>query len=219
VVLVVFVPEGKDRPGGHTPHARGCPRGRGSRDALRRLVWIGLAIALAGCGETTIDGGELEGEIKEDAEAQGLVLDEVDCPSPEAEDGKRFECTVTVKGEERKLEVVQRNDDGNVGYDLAPLLESSAGNDAGGDEASVSFVIEAVNRDATALCDYATDQYRAELAAERSCAKAAIAEYDDPLKDYEVSVDGDAATVAGGARTVTLERQADGSWLIVDVAG
>ena len=182
---------------------------------VHRVVWIGLVIALAGCGETTIDGGDLEAEIKKDAEAEGLVLDEADCPSPEVKEGERFECTVTVKGEERRLEVVQRNDDGNVGYDLTPLLESSAGNDAGGDEASVSFVIEAVNRDATALCDYATDEYRAELAAERSCAKAAIAEYDDPMKEYEVSVDGDTATVVAGERTVTLERQADGSWLIV----
>jgi hypothetical protein len=192
---------------------------RGILPLMKRVLWIGIALAIAGCGATTIDGGELEAEINEDAEAQGLVLDEVDCPSPEAEDGGKFDCKVTVKGEERKLEVVQRTDDGNVGYDLTPLLESSAGNDAGGDEASVSFVIEAVNRDATALCDYAADEYRAELAADRSCAKEAIEEYDDPIRDYDVSVDGDTATVAGGGRTVTLERQTDGSWLIVDVAG
>jgi hypothetical protein len=186
---------------------------------MKRVLWIGVALAIGGCGATTIDGGELETEIKEDAEAQGLVVDEVDCPSPEAEDGGRFECTVTVKGEERKLEVVQRTDDGNVGYDLAPLLESRAGNDAGGDEASVSFVIDAVNKDATALCDYTTDEYRAELATDKSCAKEAIAQYDDPIRDYEVSVDGDTATVTGDGRTVTLARQTDGSWLIVDVAG
>ena len=61
----------------------------------------------------------------------------MDCPSPEAEEGDTFECTVTVKGEDKPLEVVQRNDDGNVTYDLGPLISGTAGNDAGGDEASV----------------------------------------------------------------------------------
>ena len=42
-------------------------------------------------------------------------------------------------------------------------------------------------------------------------------EYDSPLEDYEVSVDGDAAAASDGDRTVTLERQKDGSWLITDV--
>ena len=184
---------------------------------MKRLVSIALAALLAGCGATTIDGGELEGEITEDAEAQGLVLDEVDCPSPEAEDGDRFDCTVTVKGEERALEVVQRNDDGNVGYDLTPLLESSSGSDAGGDEAAVRFVIDAVSRDVTALCDYATDAYRRELGGDR-CAKKVVAAY-EPLGDYAVVVEGDTATASAGERAVTLERQRDGSWLIVDVAG
>ena len=91
-------------------------------------------------------------------------MDGVDCPSPEAETGDTFECTVTVKGEDKPLEVVQQNDDGNVTYNLGPLLEGTAGNDAGGDEASVSFVIDAVNKDVTALCDYATAEYRKELA-------------------------------------------------------
>jgi len=188
----------------------------------KRLAWIGVAVAIAGCGETTIDGDGLEAEIEKDAAAEGLVLDAVDCPSPEAEEGATFECTVTVKGEERKLEVVQRNDEGNVGYDLAPLLESRAGSDAGGDEASVSFVIEAVNKDVTALCDYATDRFRAELVEQgggRSCADAVVAVDEGPIEDYEVSVEGDTATVAGGGRTVTVERQRDGSWLIADVAG
>jgi hypothetical protein len=186
---------------------------------MKRLACIAIAAALAGCGETTIDGGALEDEIREDAEREGLVVDEVDCPSPEAKEGERFECTVTVKGEERRLEIVQRTDEGNVGYDLAPLLESSAGNDAGGDEASVSFVVEAVNEDVSALCDYATREYRRELAAGRSCVDAASTAWDEPLGGYEVSVSGDTATATGGGRAVTLERQPDGSWLIADVTG
>ena len=176
-----------------------------------------LVLVIAGCGGTTIDGGELENEIKEDTEREGLVIDGVDCPSPDAETGDTFECTVTVKGEDKQLEVEQRNDDGNVTYDLGPLLEGTAGSDAGGDEASVRFVIDAVNKDVTALCDYATPEYRKEIAENENCAKAVLNEYDEPLGDYEVSLDGDRAAASDGERTVTLERQRNGSWLITDV--
>jgi hypothetical protein len=184
---------------------------------MRRLALLAVVVVVAGCGGTTIDGGELEDEIKEDAEGGGLVIDGADCPSPDAEAGDTFECTVTVKGEDKPLEVEQQNDDGNVTYDLSPLLEGTAGNDAGGDEASVSFVIEAVNGDVTALCDYATPKFRKELSQDENCAKAVLAEYDRPLEDYEVSVSGDEAAASDGERTITLARQQDGSWLITDV--
>ena len=184
---------------------------------MKHLVWIALALAVTACGETTIDTGRLESDITEDAEREGLVLDDVECPSREVEEGDRFECTVTVKGEERKLEVVQRADEA-VAYDLTPLLEFTAGSDAGGDEASVRFVIDAVNRDVTALCDYATNAYRRKLGGD-SCAKKVIKAYDKPMRDYEVTTDGDRATASGGGRTVNLERQRDGSWLIVGVSG
>jgi hypothetical protein len=182
------------------------------------IVCTGLAVAFTGCGETTIDSGKLEADIEEEAAEEGLVLDEVDCPSPEVEEGEKFDCTVTIKGEERELEVTQRTDDGSVGYDLTPLLGSSAGGDAGGDEASVRFVIDAVNRDPTALCDYATNAYRRELGGAR-CARRAVENYRGPLRDYEISVDGDTATVTARDHTVTLERQPDGSWLITRFTG
>lgn len=190
------------------------------------LLFLGLVagLVLAACGDTTIDSGKLEAEIKEDAGREGLVLDAASCPSRDAKEGDRFTCTVTVKGEKRELEVVQRNDDGNVEYDLTPLLEFSSGNDAGGDEAAVSFVIDAVNKDVTALCDYATGEYSAQIAEQsgkQSCARAIASEDDDPIEDYRVAVEGDTATVVGtdsnGERTVTLERQRDGSWLIARV--
>jgi Domain of unknown function (DUF4333) len=181
------------------------------------LVALVATLALAGCGGSTIDGGQLEDEIRDDAEAEGLIVDAVDCPSPDVEAGNTFECTVTVKGEDKALEVEQENDDGNVTYNLGPLLSGTAGNDEGGDEASVSFVIDAVNKDVTALCDYATPEYRKELAKDENCAKAVLDEYDQPLTDYEVSVDGDTAAASDGKRTVALKRQQDGSWLITDV--
>ena len=186
---------------------------------MRRLALIAVAVAIAGCGETTIDGDALEGEIANDAEQEGLIVDAVDCPSPEAEEGATFECTVTVKGEDKPLEVVQRNDDGNVEYDLGALLEGTAGNDAGGDEASIRFVMDAIGDDITALCDYATKAYRAELAKGQTCAKAVLDAYPDPFPapNYEVSVDGDTAAASDESHTATLERQKNGSWLITDV--
>jgi Domain of unknown function (DUF4333) len=184
---------------------------------MRRLALLAAVVVAAGCGGATIDGGELEDEITDDAEAEGLIVDGVECPSPDAEAGDTFECTVTVKGEDKPLEVAQRNDDGNVTYNLGPLISGTAGNDAGGDEASVSSVIDAVNGDVTALCDYATPQYRKELSKDENCAKAVLDAYDRPLGDYEVSIDGNTAAASDGKRTVTLKRQQDGSWLITDV--
>ena len=182
------------------------------------LVVAGAALVLAGCGGTTIDGDELADDIVEDAEREGLVLDEVDCPSPDAEEGATFSCTVTVKGERRALEIEQRNDDANVEYDLGPLLTSSSGKDAGGDEASVRSTVDAVRGDVTALCDYATRAYRKALTKGESCAKTVLAQFDDFLgDDYEVSISGDDATASDQERTVVLERQRDGSWLITDV--
>ena len=185
---------------------------------MKRLVCVGVAVVVAGCGGSTIDGGQLEEEVREDAESAGLVLDAVECPSPDVDEGDTFSCTVTVKGEERPLEIRQRNDEGNVEYDLGPLLTSSAGSDAGGDEASVRSTVDAVRGDITAVCDFATPRFRRELAKAENCAKAVLAEYDKLIGgDYQVSIDEDAAAASDGTRTVALERRPDGSWLITDV--
>jgi hypothetical protein len=184
---------------------------------MKRLASIALVATLAACGETTIDGGALEGEITRDAEERGLVLDGVDCPSPDAEEGATFTCVVTVKGEDNDLEVVQSDEDGNVTYDFTGLVEGPAVNDTAADEASVKSVIEAVNSDVTAICDYATPEFRNEIAGGGNCAKVVLSKYDEPLEDYAISVDGDHAAVSAGDRTVTLERQKNGSWLITDL--
>ena len=184
---------------------------------MRRLALIAAVVVAAGCGGTTIDGGELEDEIKDDAEAEGLIVDGVECPSPDAEAGDTFECTVTVKGEDKPLEVTQQNDDGNVTYNLGAADFGDRRERRGRRRGLRQFVIDAVNKDVTALCDYATPEYRKELAKDENCAKAVLDEYDQPLADYEVSVDGDTAAASDGKRTVTLKRQQDGSWLITDV--
>ena len=184
---------------------------------MKRLAPIAVAATLISCGGG-IDGDDLEDEITRDAAGSGLVLDAVDCPSPDTQAGDTFTCSVTVKGQEAELEVVQRDDEGNVTYDLAPLVEGPAVNDTAADEASVRSTVDAVNKDVTALCDYATPEFRKELATEGNCAKAVLSEYESPLlADYDVSIDGDHAAASSGNRTVTLERQKNGSWLITDV--
>lgn len=187
---------------------------------MERLAPIAAAVALvlAGCGGSEIDGDALESEITADADERGIVLDEVDCPSPDAEGGDTFTCTVTVKGQPTDFDVVQTDDDGNVSYDFAALTEGPAVTDTAADEASVESVIDTVNKDVTALCDYATPAFREELAREESCTEAVLAEYDSPLlEDPGVSIDGDHAAASAGNRTVTFARQKDGSWLITDV--
>jgi hypothetical protein len=184
---------------------------------MKRLASIAVAATFVACGGTTIDGGALEDEIKTDAEDRGLVLDAVDCPSPDSEEGATFTCTVTVKGQENELEVVQADEEGNVTYDFSGLVEGPAVNDTAADEASVESVIEAVNSDVTAICDYATPAFRDAIARGENCAKVVLSEYDEPLDDYAISIDGDHAAVSAGNRTVNLNRQKNGSWLITGI--
>ena len=185
---------------------------------MKRLAAIAVAATFVACGGGEIDGEDLEGEITRDAAGKGIVLDAVDCPSPETEEGGTFTCTVTVKGQETELEITQRDDDANVTYDFTGLVEGPAVNDTAADETSVRFVIEAVNSDVTAICDYATAEYRRELGRGQNCAEAVLAKYDEPLKDYAISIDGDLAAVSADDRTVDLERQKNGSWLITGIS-
>ena len=185
---------------------------------MKRLAAIAVAVTFAACGGGEIDGDDLEDEITRDAAGNGLVLDAVECPSPDTEEGEKFTCNVTVKGQPTELEITQRDDDGNVTYDFTSVVEGPAVSDTAADEASVRSVIEAVNSDVTAICDYATADYRRELAGGQSCAEVVLAKYDDPLRDYAISIDGDLAAVAADERTVDLERQKNGSWLITDIS-
>lgn len=194
---------------------------------MRPIAYVGLTtaavLALAGCSDV-IDADKLEDEIKKDAEAAGLVVDEVDCPEADAKADETFVCTVTVKGEEKELEILQKDDEGNVTYNLTALVDGTSGADAGGDEASIGSVIDAVNADVTALCDYSTEAYKqtiVEQTGQPSCEEAVAGEDNDPIQDYEVAVDGDTATVTGtdskGEATVSLERAEDGTWEISGV--
>ena len=185
---------------------------------MKRLALIAAGLVLAGCGGQ-IDGDALESEIATDADERGIVLDGVDCPSPDKQEGSTFECTVTVKGQPTPLEVIQVTDDGRVSYpDLDDIAEGPAVSDVAADKQSIDSEVKAVNNDVTALCDYATRDFRKELAGDESCAEAVLAKYDGPLlDDYELAVDGDNAAATDDTQTLTFERQKNGSWLITDL--
>jgi hypothetical protein len=187
---------------------------------MKWLAPIALAVTLVACGGQ-IDSDKLEADIRRDAAnlEEPLVLDDVDCPSEDLEEGDAFTCTLTIKGQDTELEVVQIDDDGTLNYDDLPTLaEGPAGTDIAADEASVGSVLDAVNKDVTALCDYATPDFRKEIASQENCAKAVLANYESPLlENYEIFVDGDDAGASADGRTVTLARQKNGSWLITGV--
>ena len=96
-----------------------------------RLLAVALAavlsLVLAACGNT-LDLSDVEDTITKDAEAAGLTVEEVDCPDDiEAKEGDTFDCTVKADGEELPLTLTQKDDDGNLEYDITTLGTSAEG--------------------------------------------------------------------------------------------
>ncbi len=97
------------------------------RARTRRRVALAAAAALAGgltsgCGTETLDSSQVEREIKEGIEKQsGPGTIQVECPDDvEKEAGGRFTCTARTPGAEAPVEVVQRNDEGNIRWEVKP---------------------------------------------------------------------------------------------------
>lgn len=178
-----------------------------------------IAALLAGCGGKVIDADELEDEIKTQAEAAGLVIDEVSCPEVDAEEGETFTCDVTIKGEETEIEVEQQDDEGNVTFNLGALVES--GGAAGGttaDEASITTTIETIAADPESVCDFATEDFKPEC--ENFSDNRSVA----PLTDYEIEIDGTTATATGMAPddaevVYILQRAEDMTWQLAGLSG
>jgi hypothetical protein len=84
---------------------------------------IAIAIALAGCGKTVIDGNKVQDQIKKEASASPFNLDvsEVNCPQARpAKKGDVFQCTMTLKdGEKVNFNIEQTDSKGHVLIHLA----------------------------------------------------------------------------------------------------
>lgn len=85
------------------------------------LVAVAAAALLGGCGEETLDTGQIEEEITPAIEEQtGTREVAVECPDDiEAEQGADFECDLTAQGGiEAKVKVTQEDDEGNVHWEV-----------------------------------------------------------------------------------------------------
>ena len=75
------------------------------------------ALALTGCGESTLDVDEIESQLAPKIEKETGTADvTVTCPDDvEAEEGGEFECALAAAGGiEAKVKVTQKDDEGNV---------------------------------------------------------------------------------------------------------
>lgn len=74
-----------------------------------------LVLGLAGCGDKTIDGDEVEDFIREGARVP-QVIESVECPDErDVEEGDTFECKIVAEdGSEEAVTVRQEDDDGTV---------------------------------------------------------------------------------------------------------
>ena len=78
-------------------------------------------LALAGCGDKKLNTDKLEGKIQDGIEQQaGVKVKSVDCPSDiKAKKGDTFTCkATTTKGQTATVSVIQRDDKGNVRYQV-----------------------------------------------------------------------------------------------------
>jgi Domain of unknown function (DUF4333) len=80
------------------------------------LLAAPLAALAAGCGTKTINTNKAEAEIAKGIEQQTRISDvTVKCPDDvEAKQGDTFRCTASARGQTASVQVVQRDDDGNI---------------------------------------------------------------------------------------------------------
>jgi Domain of unknown function (DUF4333) len=79
------------------------------------------ALAVAGCGDKKLDTDKLEGKIKDGIERQaGVKIRSVDCPDDvKVKKGNTFNCkATTTSGQTANVKVTQRDDEGNVNYQV-----------------------------------------------------------------------------------------------------
>ena len=91
-----------------------------TRRALAATLCTAL-IPLAGCGEKTVDSGEVEEQISDKlVELRNVRPKEVDCPSDmKAKKGETYRCTITApNGETIGTTVEMTDDDGGFRFEV-----------------------------------------------------------------------------------------------------
>jgi hypothetical protein len=101
--------------------------GRGQLPVLRERAELtgallaAAALAIGACGTGRLDTEKLEGRIQQRVEQQvGVKLKSVECPKDvQIRAGATFHCrAVTIAGDSASVRVTQRDDKGNVSYEL-----------------------------------------------------------------------------------------------------
>ncbi len=83
------------------------------------------AVAMVACAQS-LDTAKLQSSIQSKLGEVDLKADSITCPSSiEAKAGNNFECTATVKGVPVKVSVTQKDDQGNVSYDIGSEVFST----------------------------------------------------------------------------------------------
>jgi Domain of unknown function (DUF4333) len=93
----------------------------GARTAALATGIAVLAAGVAACGESKLDTGEAESEIRAGITRQtGVKIESVRCPdNVEARAGDTFRCVATASnGQRARVEVTQRDDEGSVTWRL-----------------------------------------------------------------------------------------------------
>jgi Domain of unknown function (DUF4333) len=88
----------------------------------RAAIALGVAAVVAGCGTAQLDTDRVESGIRDGITRQtGVKIDSVRCPDDvEAERGGTFRCeAVASNGQRARVEVTQRDDEGNISWRLA----------------------------------------------------------------------------------------------------
>ncbi|HEX8745286.1 MAG TPA: DUF4333 domain-containing protein [Thermoleophilaceae bacterium] len=81
------------------------------------------ALALAACGEKTLDTGDAEKKIADGVQdEQGYEPEKVDCPDDmKAKEGETYECTVTAPGgDEVEAKITMVDDNGRFRFEVPP---------------------------------------------------------------------------------------------------
>jgi predicted small lipoprotein YifL len=92
------------------------------RSAFAATLAIAVTVALAACGEKTLDTGDAESEIADKIEQQRNVRPKsIECPEDmKAKKGEEYTCTLTApNGDELDVKLTMLDDDGKFEFEVA----------------------------------------------------------------------------------------------------